>query len=69
MGSRKQTKKSNASTPARDRIDLRAEPAWIARIEKQAARFGTNLSAYIREAVTIKLESDEQSDPSLSDDD
>lgn len=50
-------------TPARDRIDLRADPVWVARIEKQAERLGLNLSSYIRQAVTLKLEADEASDP------
>jgi hypothetical protein len=68
MGSRKQSKKPERPVPpTRDRIDLRADPFWIARIERQAARFGTNLSAYIREAVTLKLEADEQSDPDADD--
>ena len=66
----RQNKAKAGKTPplARDRIDLRADPAWVARIERQAERFGINLSAYIREAVTIRLEADESTDPSLSDD-
>lgn len=58
--------KKKPSPPAdatRDRIDLRAEPAWIARVERQARRLGTSLSAYIRQATTRQLEKDEQSDP------
>lgn len=50
-------------TPDRDRIDLRADKEWIARVETQAKRLGTGLSAYIREAVTRKLEADESSAP------
>ena len=48
---------------ARDRIDLRADPAWVARIERQAERYGLTVSAYIRRAVSKELELDEQSDP------
>lgn len=44
----------------RDRIDLRADPEWVARLRHQAARFGLNISAYIREAVTQRIERDEQ---------
>ena len=62
----RQSKPKKNIIPARDRIDLRADPSWVARVEKQAERFGVNLSAYIREAVTRRLEADEESDPSLS---
>jgi len=47
------------SDETRDRIDLRATPEWIERVAAQADRFGMNLSAYIRAAVTEKLERDE----------
>lgn len=50
---------------SRDRIDLRAERAWVARAERQAARFGVSLSAYIRQAVSRQLELDEATDPAL----
>lgn len=53
-------KPSNAS---RDRIDLRIDPKVRERIEKQAERFGQDLSAYIRQAVIKQLEADEASDP------
>lgn len=48
----------------RDRIDLRAEPEWIARIKAQASRLGMGASAYIRMAVTLKLEADEADEQS-----
>lgn len=48
---------------ARDRIDLRADPAWVARVERQAERLGLGVSAYIRQATTLKLEADEATDP------
>lgn len=44
-------------------IDLRAEPAWVARVERQAKRLGVSLSAYIRQATTRQLERDEASEP------
>lgn len=47
----------------RDRVDLRAEPAWIARIAAQADRLGISVSAYIRLATTERLEKDEASAP------
>ena len=49
--------------PRRDRIDLRADPAWSARVQAQADRLGLSFSAYIREAVTRKLEADEANAP------
>lgn len=56
-------KKPSANEPARDRIDLRADPDWIVRVQKQADRFGVPLSAYIRQATTDRLEKDEATDP------
>ncbi len=47
--------------PPRDRIDLRAEPEWIARVAAAAERFGLSVSAYIRLAVSERLERDEAS--------
>lgn len=37
--------------PARERIELRAEPAWINRLAAAAANVGLSTSAYIRLAV------------------
>jgi hypothetical protein len=51
--------------PARDRIDLRADPAWVARIERQAQRRGISVSAYLRQAGSLALEQDEATDPQL----
>ena len=48
---------------ARDRIDLRAEPAWVARVIRQAERLGISVSAYIRAAVSRQLEKDEATEP------
>lgn len=56
-------KKSQASE-ARDRIDLRAEPDWVARVTRQARRLGISASAYIRLATSERLERDEASEPS-----
>ena len=66
MARRHKKKPIAREVAARDRIDLRADPMWVARVERQAERFGTNVSAYIREAVTRRLEADESSDPSFS---
>jgi hypothetical protein len=49
----------------RDRIDLRAEPEWISRVEAAARRFGISLSAYIRLAVSERMERDAASQPPL----
>lgn len=59
-------RKTQPSEP-RDRIDLRAEPEWVARIKRQADRLGISISAYIRLATTRQLEQDEKTDPSTSD--
>jgi hypothetical protein len=47
----------------RDRIDLRADRQWIARIAVQADRLGISISAYIRQAVSRQLERDESDAP------
>lgn len=53
----------------RDRVDLRADPEWIARVEAQAKRLGINVSAYVRQAVTRQLERDEADAPPPKDTD
>jgi hypothetical protein len=58
------TQKHDEQLEARNRIDLRADPAWVARVERQAERLKINVSAYIRQATTKQLEADEASDPS-----
>ena len=45
--------------PVRDRVDLRAPPDWIARVERQAKRRGISLSAYIRQATSLMVDDDE----------
>jgi hypothetical protein len=45
------------------RVELRAELEWIARLERQASRLGIGISAYVRQAVSLRLEQDEASDP------
>lgn len=57
-------KKNNQQVPAaRDRIDLRVDPAWLERVERQCERHGINLTNYIKLAVTQLLESHEATDP------
>ena len=51
----------------RDRIDIRADPAWVARAQRQADRFGISLSAYLKQAATKSMEHDEATDPALKD--
>jgi hypothetical protein len=41
---------------AADLIQVRAEPAWIDRVNAEAERLGLSLSAYIRLAVNERLE-------------
>lgn len=57
--------KGRAEVETRDRIDLRAEPEWVARVMRQAKRLGISASAYIRLSVTHQLERDEQSERAL----
>jgi predicted HicB family RNase H-like nuclease len=47
----------------RDRLDLRADREWIARVAAQSERLGISISAYIRQAVTRQLERDESERP------
>jgi predicted HicB family RNase H-like nuclease len=49
--------------PSRDRFDLRCDPVWLARVEKQAERFGMSVAAYMKRAITVQLEQDEKTDP------
>jgi hypothetical protein len=58
-------KPADGNIPARDRIDLRADRAWVARIERQASRFSLTVSAYIKQATSQALERDEATDPQL----
>lgn len=51
-------KKRKPAEP-RDRIDIRASPQWIARVRRQADRYGISVSAYIKQAVSRQLEKDE----------
>jgi hypothetical protein len=50
---------------SRDRIDLRADPAWVARVERQAERLGITVTAYVKQATSRALEADEATDPGL----
>lgn len=43
--------RSKAGEGNRDRIDLRAEREWIAKVVEEAKRLGLSLSAYVRLAV------------------
>jgi hypothetical protein len=63
VAKRKRPKPPEDTTPARDRIDLRADPVWVARVERQAARLGMTVSSYIRGAITRALEADEATEP------
>jgi hypothetical protein len=47
------------------RIEMRADLGWIRRVERQAARLGLSLSAYMRQATSLRLEQDEASDPGV----
>jgi len=47
----------------RERVDLRGDADWIARVVAQADRLGLSLSACIRQAVTRQVEKDEAEAP------
>lgn len=55
----------DASEP-RSRIDLRVDEDWYSRVEAMARRFSMSMSAYIRLAVTERLERDEANLPPAS---
>jgi hypothetical protein len=63
VAKRVRPKPPDETSTARDRIDLRADPVWVARVERQAARLGMTVSSYIRGAITRVLEADEATDP------
>jgi predicted DNA binding CopG/RHH family protein len=46
-----------------ERLELRVEADWLERVERQAARMGVSVAAYIRLRVTPGLEADEASEP------
>src|SRR5262245_1815522 len=48
-----------------DRIDLKVEPKWHARVMSQAERLGMDVNDYIRQTTTLKLEQDEATDSDL----
>jgi hypothetical protein len=48
------------------RYEIRVEPDWIARVQRQAERLGISAAAYIRQATTRQLEADEATDPDQS---
>lgn len=41
-----------------ERIELRALPEWVQRVTTAASRYGLSVSAYIRLAVTERMEQD-----------
>lgn len=45
------------------RFDIRTDPEWLARVNRQADRQSLSAAAYIRQAVAEKLERDEATDP------
>jgi hypothetical protein len=47
----------------RERIDLRAESSLVVRIRAMAEKLGMGKSAYIRQAVILKLQQDEAAFP------
>lgn len=59
--------RSRHPVPPRDRVSVKGDVEWIARVETQATRLQLNIPAYIRQAVTIKLEQDEASQPKAAD--
>jgi hypothetical protein len=40
----------------RDRMELKAEPEWIARLTRVAKKLGLSLSAYVRLALTEDMD-------------
>lgn len=56
-------KKPDKPEKPRDRIDLRVDADFRARLERQSERFDLGLSAYVRQAVIERLERDEGTDP------
>jgi predicted HicB family RNase H-like nuclease len=49
--------------PLTRRIDMRVDEELFERLEAQASRLGLSVSAYIRLAMTERLERDEDTEP------
>jgi hypothetical protein len=49
--------------PARDRVELRADPEWIEKVLAASDRVGLSISAYIRLAVNRLMETPDFSPP------
>lgn len=65
MAKKKPARPAPSGEASRARIDLRAEPALVARLERQADRLGISVSAYIRQTMTRQLEKDETEEARL----
>lgn len=46
--------------PVRNRIDLRGEPAWMARVEAVAAALGITVTAVVKLATTRFIDEEER---------
>jgi len=42
----------------RDRLEIRADPAWIDQVTEAARRVGCSLSSYVRIALTERMQRD-----------
>jgi len=42
----------------RDRLEIRADPAWIDQVTEAARRVGCSLSSYVRMALTERMQRD-----------
>ncbi|MDB5310666.1 MAG: hypothetical protein JWO38_4868 [Gemmataceae bacterium] len=50
----------NEKNKTRDRVDLKADPAWIEKVGEHADRIGLSLSAYIRLATSERMDRDDK---------
>lgn len=49
-----------------ERMNLYFDPGEMARVERQAARKGLRRTAYAKQAIMIRLEDDERTDPGVT---
>jgi hypothetical protein len=49
------------------RIEFTAALEWVQRLNRQADRLGISVASYIKQALTLRMENDEKTDPELQD--
>jgi hypothetical protein len=59
MGATAFMPKRKRSTQPREKIELRAPADWVAKVEEAVAALGRSISAYVRLAVSERMEAEQ----------